>query len=285
MFRLWGSPFVRRPIVLSALLAGVIGLCAAIGCGSRDSAEEHRRLSLRVEHRPPGRTPADSESEIHATVRSSLEAPRLEAWVRILGDREEDDEQIPLRISETGEAVAKLPAHSKGTVIRYVVEARDAAGLVVALPRGARDGKSYSLRYEGSSSRVLGGISWLSAVLGVLFFLGAGAAAAQALRGRMSVGPSAMLGGFGAAVVVLGLLVIGGIHALQLTGNPWPSRPVMFGISRAELGLVALLWVVNLILGRRLLLDEAADDHPPGQRAFAVAGAMGGILTVVFLLL
>ncbi|MBZ0269423.1 hypothetical protein K8I85_14810 [bacterium] len=275
--RAWMMRSWRRCLLLCACVAAVAG------CGShRDSAEEHRRLSLRVEHRPPVRTPAGEEAEIHALVRSSLEAPRLEGWIRILGT-EGQEKRIPLKIGETGDAVAHLPAHPRGTVLRYVVEAQDAAGLVVALPRGARDGNSYALRYEGSSSVVLGGIAWISALAATLLFLGAGAAAVQTLRGRMSAGPAAMLGGFGAAATILGVLAIGGVHAFQLTGQPWPPRPVLFAMTRADLGILALVWILNLALGRRLLLDEAPEDAPPGQRAFALVGTAAGILTLVFL--
>lgn len=269
---------------LVALLVAA-GLLAAAGCGAnRDSAEEHRRLSLRVEHRPPVRTPAGEEAEVHATIRSSLEAPRLEGWIRILG-ADGEDERVPLKVTETGDAVAHLPARPRGTVIRYVVEAQDAAGLVVALPRGARDGKAYTLRYEGKSSVVLGGVSWVSALAATLLFLGAGAASVQTMRGRMSAGPAAMLGGFGAAFTILGVLAIGGFHAFQVTGQPWPSRPMLFALSRGDLAIVTLVWLLNLAAGRRLLLDEAPEDAPPGQRAFSVVGAAAGVLTLVFLLL
>lgn len=267
-----------RPVVL------VLALLAA-GCGgSRDSAEEHRRLSLRVEHQPPRRVVAGEEAEIRAIIRSSLEAPRLEAWVRVIQDDGTED-RIPLRITETGEAIGRLPAAPRGTVIRYVVEARDAAGLVVALPRGARDGRTYMLRYEGASSRLLGGLSWISALAGVLLFLGAGAASVQTLRGRMSVGPAGMLGAFGALAVILGLLVLGGIHAFQVTGRPWPSTPILLAVTRGELAVVAAIWVGNLVLGRRLLLDESPSELPTGQRGFAVAGAVAGGLTVLFALI
>jgi len=100
----------------------------------------------------------------------------------------------------------------------------------------------------------------------------------------MSAGPSGMLGGFGAALVVVGLLVIGGIHAFQVTGRPWPSSSVILAISRGELALVAAIWIGNLALGRRVLLDEAPEDSPPGQRAFSLAGVVAGVLTLVFLL-
>ncbi|GJM44805.1 MAG: hypothetical protein DHS20C21_16470 [Gemmatimonadota bacterium] len=100
----------------------------------------------------------------------------------------------------------------------------------------------------------------------------------------MSVGPAGMLGGFGAAFVVVGLLMIGGIHAFQVTGRPWPGGSVILAISRGELAVISAIWIANLILGRRSLLDEAPNDAPPGQRGFAVAGAVAGALTVVFLL-
>ncbi len=259
-------------------------LLVLAGCsGSRDSAEEHRRLSLRVEHQPPQRVVANEDAELHALIVSSLEAPRLEAWIRVLGP-DGAEERIPLRISEDGSAVGRIPARPRGTKLRYVVEARDAAGLVVSLPKGARDGSVYTLEFAGRSSRVLGGIAWLSALLATLLFLGAGAASAQSLRGRMSAGPAGMLGGFGVAVAVGGLLLLGAIHAYQVTGRPWPSSPVVLAISRGDLAIVSLIWIVNLVLGRKLLLDEADEDTPSGQRTFAVAGAVAGVLTLIFLL-
>jgi hypothetical protein len=236
-----------------------------------------------VEHRPPGRVQAGEDAEIHAQIVSSLDTPRLEAWVRLVG-ADGAEERIPLRIAEDGSAVGRIPARPRGTVLRYVVEARDAAGLVVSLPKGAREGATYSIQFAGRSSRVLAGISWLSAVLASALFLGAGAASAQALRGRMSVGPAGMLGGFGVVVAVGGLLLLGAIHAFQVTGRPWPSAPVILAISRGDLALVSAIWIANLVLGRRALLDEADDDTPRGQRGFAVAGAVAGALTLIFLL-
>jgi hypothetical protein len=277
-------PRLRSSAHAIAGFALLLVTASLVGCGGdRDAVEQHRRLSLRVEHVPPGRAEAGREAEIHARILSSLESPRLEAWLRIV-DGQGEDERIPLVIGPEGTAIGHLPGRPRGTVVRYVIEARDAAGLVVALPRGAADGKSYQLRFEGSSSRLLGGISFLSVLLATLLYLGAGAAGVQSLRGQMSPGPAGMLGGFGAGIVVGGLFLLGGIHAWQLTGRPWPGDPVLFGLSRGDLGIVTLLWVVTLVLGRRVLLDEAPDGAAQGERAFAAAAVAGGALTLLFLL-
>ena len=254
------------------------------GCGSnRESAEEHRKLSLRVEHLPPVRVHAGEEVEMHASIRSSLEGAKLEAWVRVLRPGE-DDERIPFRIASDGNAVAHLPASERGTVLRYVIEAKDAAGLVVSLPRGSQDGESYTLRFEGPSSWLLGGISFLSALFGTLLLLGAGAAAAQCLRGRMSAGPAGMLGGLGAVLIVGGLLLLGGIHAYQVTGRPWPTAPLFLSLSRGDLALVAFAWILALILGRRVLLDEEPDGVARGERTLAIAGVAAGALLLLLML-
>ena len=95
------------------------------GCGgSQDTAEEHRKLSLRLEHRPPGSVPAGQEVEIRALVRSSLENARLQAWLRLVGDGE--DVRIPMTLEDGGEARGTIPGHERGDVLRYVIEARDA---------------------------------------------------------------------------------------------------------------------------------------------------------------
>jgi len=267
----------------ASLLLAILLPFALAGCsGNGDAVEQHRRLSLRIEHVPAGRTDAGQDAEIRARIQSSLESPRLEAWVRIVSGEEE--ERIRLEIGPDGEAVGKLPGQPRGTVIRYVIEARDAAGLVVSLPRGSTEGKSYRLRFEGSSSGLLGGISFLSVLLGAALYLGAGVAGAQSLRGRMSPGPAGMLGGFGAAIVVAGVFLLGGIHAWQLTGRPWPGDPILFGLSRGDLGIVTLLWIVTLALGRGVLLDEAPEGAAQGERAFAAAAVLGGALTLLFLL-
>ena len=276
-------PPLRAPVrTVTALLAILLPFALAGCSGNGDTVEQHRRLSLRIEHVPPRRADAGQDAEIRARIQSSLESPRLEAWVRILTGEEE--ERVRLEIGPDGEAVGQLPGQPRGTVVRYVIEARDAAGLVVSLPRGAADGKSYRLRFEGNSSGLLGGISFLSVLLGTALYLGAGVAGAQSLRGRMSPGPAGMLGGFGAAIVVGGLFLLGGIHAWQLTGRPWPGDPVLFGLSRGDLGIVTLLWIVTLALGRGVLLDEAPDGAAQGERAFAAAAVVGGALTLLFLL-
>jgi len=273
-------PF-RKGLVSVACVLALAALAA--GCGRRDKVEEHRKLSLRLEHRPPLSAVAGEETELHALVQSSLEGPRPEAWVRILG-APGTERKIPMEVGPDGRAACRLEGQPRGTVIDYVIEARDAAGLVVSLPNGAADGKSYTLRFEGESSPLLGGISFLAAIFASVFFLGAGAAGVQCLRGRMSPGPAGLLGGAGAVLVVVGLLGIGGIHAFRVSGHAWPSSPVFFSLSRLDLAIVTLLWIATLFLGRRALLDEDAGGKPPGERAFAMAAVAGGVLTLLFLL-
>lgn len=262
-----------------------IAVLAGSGCGSRrDVVEVHRRLSLRLEHSPPERADADRDAEIRARIRSSLEHPQLIAWIRVTaGDNAE--ERIPLELVASGDAVGHIPARPRGTVVKYVIEAKDAAGLVVTLPERARDGKTYALRFEGKSSPLLGGVSLLSAWLATLFYLAAGAASIQALRGRLSVGPAGLFAGLGAMLVLFGVLLVGGIHAFQITGRPWPNSPLLLAMSRGDLALVSLLWGGNLALGRRALLDEEPDGTRFDERIFAAAGTIAGALTLIFLVL
>lgn len=269
----------RSPLLAGSLVA-LLALAVLPSCSPRDAVEEHRKLSLRLEHRPPARATAGEDAEIRARIQSSLEGPKIEAWVRILNDSGED-ERIPLVIGSDGEAHATIPAQPRGTEIHYVIEARDAAGLVVSLPKGAAQGRSYHLRFQGKSSRVLGGISWLSAALGTLLFLGAGVTGVQSLRGRMSTGPSGLLGGAGAAIVLFGLLLIGAIHAYQVTGRPWPGTPLFFSLSRGDLAIVTALWIANLFLGRSVLLDEDVGSAPRGERRFAAMAVAGAALTLL----
>ena len=68
------APRAGQTLLLTLLLV------ASAGCGSgRDVAEVHRRLSLRLEHRPPERALAEQAAEIRARVQSSLESPQLTA--------------------------------------------------------------------------------------------------------------------------------------------------------------------------------------------------------------
>jgi hypothetical protein len=122
-------------------------------------------------------------------------------------------------------------------------------------------------------------------VLGTLLFLGAGAAGVQNLRGRMSAGPAGLLGGAGAAVTLVGLLLIGAVHAYQLTGRPWPGSPIFLAISRGDLAIVTALWIANLVLGRSILLDEDVGSPPQGERRFAAVAVAGGVLTLGMALL
>jgi hypothetical protein len=274
---------VPCPKALQAAALTVLALMlSGSGCLSDgDTAEEHRKLSLRIEHLPPSRALAGEEVELSARVQSSLEGPRIEAWVRVLGD-DGGEEKIDLELSADGEAVARIPGGERGEVVRYVIEAKDAAGLVVALPRNAEDGRYYTLRFEGPSSRILGGISFVSALLAALLYVGAGAAAVQNLRGRMSVGPAGLLGGLAAILVIVGLFVLGGVHAFQVTGRPWPGDATVFALSRGDLAIVTLLWAGNIGLGRRVLLDDEPDGAPRGERGFAVTGVVAAILTIFF---
>lgn len=269
----------------AGLLLLTLALSGILGCGSgRDVVEVHRRLSLRLEHQPPKRADADREAEIRARIRSSLEQPQLAAWIRLI---EEDGEErrIPLDLVASGDAVGHIPKHARGDVVKYVIEAKDAAGLVVSLPEKARDGAAYELRFEGRSSPLLGGASLVSAWLATLFFLAAGAASTQALRGRLSVGPAGLFAGLGATLVLFGVLLVGGIHAFQITGKPWPASPLLVAMSRGDLALLALLWGGNLALGRRALLDEEPDGTRFDERIFAGAGTIAGVLTLLFLFL
>ena len=268
--------------VALALLLFVI--LSGAGCDSgRDVAEVHRRLSLRLEHHPPGRADADKDAEIRARIQSSLEQPNLVAWIRIVGEGDQGEKRIPLELTGSGDALGRIPARHRGETVHYAIEAKDAAGLVVSLPDGARDGHTYALRFEGKSSPLLGGAALISAWFATFLYLGAGAAAIQALRGRMSVGPAGLLGGLAATFVLFGVLLVGGIHAFQVVGRPWPSQPIVLAMSRGDLALVTLLWGANLALGRRALLDEEPDGTRFDERVFAAAGAAAGILTLMFL--
>jgi hypothetical protein len=268
------------PTGLRSTCFALLALVATVpACSDGDLAEEHVKLFLRIEHLAPEEVKADEDVTLRAIIESSLQGPKLEAWVRIVREGQ-TEERIPLEISADGVASAKIPGRPRGTVLHYVIEARDAAGLVVSLPQGAEDGKTYSLRFAGKSSRLLGGISFLSALLGFVFFLGAGAAGLQGLRGRMSAGPAGMLGGFGVFLVVAGVLFFGAIHAWQVTGKPWPDTPLFLALSRGDLALVALAWTGNLVAGRRLLLDEEPEGAPRGERLFAVIAALLAVVLV-----
>jgi hypothetical protein len=268
----------------SGRLLVLLALAALSGCSRQDAVEEHRKLSLRLEHRPPERAVADEDAEIRARIQSSLEGPRIEAWIRVLNDAG-DDQRIAMTVGSDGEARGAIPARPRGTDVRYVVEARDAAGLVVSLPKRSDEGRSYRLRFQGRSSRLLGGVSWIAAVAGTLLFAGAAAAGVQNLRGRMSAGPAGLLGGAGAAIVLFGLLIVGALHAYQVTGRPWPGTPVFLALSRADLGVVTALWIANLVIGRSLLLDEDAGAPPRGERRFAAIAVAGGALTLLMAVL
>jgi hypothetical protein len=262
-----------RTIVLALFLAS---------CAGGDSAEEQRKLSLRLEHDPPGSVPAEHEVEILARIKSSLETHRVEAWLRV--DEGGQTRRIPLHIDENGEARGTLPERPRGTVIRYALEARDAAGLIVGLPRQADRGKMYEVRYEGRSSIFLAGLSGISTAMGILLYLGAGAAAAQHLRGRMSVGPAGLLGGLGVVVLLGGLFLIGGIHAFQVTGTPWPTRPLFLSLSRGDLALVTFVWGIVLYVGREALLEDSPGQGPKGERALSVAGIMTAALLLLLMI-
>ncbi len=278
-------PFAGRRLRAAARLSVLAAFAAfaaafAAGCGSgRDSAEEHRKLSLRLEHDPPGSVPAGHEVEIHARVRSSLEPRRVEAWIRL--DENGEVRKIPLRIDDTGDASGRIPARARGTTLRYALEARDAAGLIVGLPRGATEGRAYELRFEGRSSALLAGLSGLATIGGVLLFFGAAAAGAQNLRGRMSVGPAGLLGGLGIVVLLGGLYLLGGIHAFQVSGTPWPSKPIAFALSRGDLALVTLLWGAVLYLGRDTLLDDVPEGGTRRERLISVTGIVAAGLLVL----
>jgi hypothetical protein len=266
------------PLVLSILVALAVPMLGGCG-GKRDTAEEHRKLSLRIEHLPPRRSAAGEEVELSARVQSSLDGPKLEAAVTVL--EPEGERRHPLPLAEDGSGALTLPGLDRGEVLRYYIEARDAAGLVVTLPPRASEGNVYELRFEGSSYRLLGGTSHLSAVLATLLFVGAAAAAAQNLRGRMSAGPAGMLGGFGLLLAVVGLFLIGGIHATLVTGRPWPSSPLFLSLTRGDLGIVSLIWAATLLFGRNVLLDETPEGGAPqGERLFSIAALAAGILTI-----
>jgi hypothetical protein len=280
MIRRRGSRSLRA--ALGFLLAGI--LVGGAGCGSNgDIAEVHRRLSLRLEHRPPERAEADKDAEIRARIQSSLDQPQVVAWIRLI-DANGGEKRLPLEIVGSGDALGRIPAQHRGVTVRYVIEAKDAAGLIVSLPAGARDGRTYALRFEGHSSALLAGTAMLSAWLATLLYLGAGAASVQTLRGRLSVGPAGLLAGLAASLVFFGVLLVGGIHSVMLVGSVWPTAPLLLSMSRTDLALVTLLWGANLGLGRRALLDEEPDGSRFDERIFATAGAAAGILTLLFLI-
>jgi len=274
---------VVRALALFACLATSAGGLAGCG-GDRDDVEVHRRLSLRLAHQPLARAPEGHQAEIRARIRSSLESPQLVAWIRVI-ESDGSEKRVPMELLASGDAVGHIPGRRRGETVKYVIEAKDAAGLVVSLPEKARDGKTYALRFEGKSSPLLGGTSLLSAWLATFLFLGAGATSIQALRGRLSVGPAGLFAGLGVALVLFGVLLVGGIHAYQITGKPWPSSPLLLSLSRGDLALIALLWSANLGLGRRALLDEEPDGTRFDERIFAAAGTAAGVLTLLFLVL
>ena len=63
------------------------------------------------------------------------------------------------------------------------------------------------------------------------------------------------------------------------------TTALLVAMSRGDLALLALLWGGNLALGRRALLDEEPDGTRFDERIFAGAGAIAGVLTLIFLFL
>ncbi len=263
------------PLVLvAAVLLG--------GCGRDSVVEESKTRWMNLAHAPIDEAVADTEVTIEAQVQASpdIDEPGVFLYYK---SEQELFVVVPMQRFEEGRYFGKIPAHARGSLIKYYVEGRAGADLVVQVP--AKDKPRFEFYFKGTPNRVVL-ISHIVVIFAALFFfILTGYFAYRAMRERRASLHVPRLGLVGTVLFFIASIPLGMIIAYHTYGTPWTGFPVGNDLTDNKSLVILLYWTAATFFYRgSALKKDPSSDILPG-RALPYVYIAGVVIAVILFLL
>ncbi len=257
-------------------------LLVVAGCGREEVVQESKTRWMNLAHTPIEEARAGAEVTVEARVQASDDI--AEPAVFLYYKSEQDlFVVVPMQHLEDGIYFGRIPAHKRGSLITYYLEARAGDDLVVEVP--AADRPRFEFYFKGRPDRrVL--IAHVAVIFGALFFfLLAGYFAYKGLTDRRANMHAPRLGLAGSVLFFIASIPLGMIIAYQTYGKPWTGFPVGSDFTDNKSLVILLYWAAATFFyrGSALRKDPSSDLMP--WRALPYVYLAGAIITVVLFLI
>ena len=260
-------------VVLSLLLAG---------CGRDKVVQESKTRWMNLAHTPIEEAEAGTEVTIEVQVEASGDIAEPGVFLYYKSEQELFV-VVPMQRFEEGRYFGKIPAHKRGSLIRYYVEGRAGEDLVVQVP--AEDSPRFEFYFKGTANRYLL-ISHIVVIFAALFFfILAGYFAYRALKERRAGLHVPRLGIVGTVLFFISSIPLGMIVAYQTYGKVWTGFPVGNDLTDNKSLVIMLYYIAATFFYRgSALRKDPSSDLLPG-RALPYVYIAGVVITVVLFLL
>jgi len=260
-------------IALSLLVAG---------CGRDKVVEESKTRWMNLAHTPIEEAAAGTEVtiEVEAEASADITEPGVFLYYK---SEQELFVVVPLQRFEEGRYFGKIPAHGRGSLIKYYVEGRAGDDLAVQVP--AEDTPRFEFYFKGTPNRYIL-ISHVVIIFAALFFfILAGYFAYRALRERRASLHVPRLGLTGTVLFFIASIPLGMIIGYQTYGKPWTGFPVGNDLTDNKSLVILLYWIAATFFYRgSALRKDPSSDILPG-RALPYVYIAGLIITAVLFLI
>jgi hypothetical protein len=259
----------------------VLGL-ALSGCGGDKVVEESKTRWMNLSHTPVEEAEAGTEVTIEVTAEASADitGPGIFLYYK---SEQELFVVVPMQRFEEGQYFGKIPAHERGSLIKYYVEGRAGDDLVVQVP--AEDQPRFEFYFKGTPNRYVLIAHVVVIFAALFFFILAGYFAYRGLSDRRANLHVPRLGLAGTVLFFISSIPIGMVVAYQTFGKPWTGFPVGNDLTDNKSLVILLYWIAATFFYRgSALRKDPSTDLLPG-RALPYVYLAGLVLAVVLFLL
>ncbi|MGD9402698.1 MAG: hypothetical protein PVF95_10570 [bacterium] len=264
------------------LLALVILALALAGCGRDKVVEESKTRWMNLAHEPVEEADAGAEVTVEVTVKVSPDIANPGIFLYYKSEQELFV-VVPMQRFEEGRYFGKIPAHERGSLIKYYLEGRAGEDLVVQVPAEGRP--RFEFYFKGTPNRYLLIAHIVIISIALFFFVLAGYFGYRGLSDRRANLHAPRLGLVGAVLFFISGIAIGMIVSFQTYGRPWTGFPLGTDLTDTKSLAIVLYWIAATFLYRgSALRKDPSTDMLPG-RTIPYVYIAGLVLTVVLFLL
>jgi len=252
------------------------------GCGRDKVVEETKTRWMNLAHEPIEEAEAGTDVTVEVAVRASgdITDPGIFLYYK---SEQEIFVVVPMQRFEEGRYFGTIPAHKRGSLIKYYIEGRAGEDLVVHVP--AEGKPRFEFYFKGTPNRYLLLSHIVIIFISLFFFILAGYFGYRGLSDRRANLHAPRLGLVGLVLFFISGIAIGMIVSYQTYGKPWTGFPLGNDLTDTKSLAIVLFWLAATFLYRgSALRKDPSTDMLPG-RTIPYVYMAGLILTVILFIL
>lgn len=252
------------------------------GCSRERVVEESKTRWMNLAHTPVEEAEAGAEVTIEVQVEASddISEPGIFLYYK---SEQELFVVVPMKPFEEGRYFGTIPAHGRGSLIKYYVEGRAGEDLVVQVP--AEERPRFEFYFKGTPNRYVLIAHVVVIFAALFFFILAGYFAYRGLTERKALLHAPRLGLLGTAFFFIASVPLGMVVAYQTYGKPWTGFPVGNDLTDNKSLVILLYWVAATFFYRgSALRKDPSSDILPG-RAIPYVYLAGVLITIALFLI